>query len=500
MTRAELERKRIAFEEWDRRIRANKNKSSLFEFVKTFWGVIINEEPVWNWHIEYICEELQKMSVNLIARKPKEYDALINIPPSSTKSTIITIMFPAWLWAIDATLRVISNSYSAGISIDHAIKSRDIILSPLYVELFPDVELKRDRRGKQSYENTQNGSRVTTSTGGSITGKHAHLIINDDAQSPMQANSEAHRHQAVEHTKTLSSRKVDSAVTLTITVMQRLNEKDVSGYLLGLKNKLKHIKLPAEVTENTVPLPEDLDEFKGKPLLSYYKGGLLDAVRITRDSLESAKVSLGTRGYNGQMLQNPVSEDGDIIERKWFEKISKHSFLDLLSKQRNQHIQFFLDTSYTDKTENDPNGIIGTYYIDGVVYIFCAEKVHKIFPDLITWVKEYVVKNNYTSRSMIRVEPKASGLSLIQTLKRQTKLNVTNTPTPKESKTVRLHSIAPVVESRRVVLIEGSWNEDFVDEVAGFPNAANDEYVDVLVYAVAHYTDKKSIKISGNVL
>ena len=32
--------------------------------------------------------------------------------------------------------------------------------------------------------------------------------------------------------------------------------------------------------------------------------------------------------------------------------------------------------------------------------------------------------------------------------------------------------------------IEGAWNEDFLDEVCGFPTAPHDEYVDILGYAI----------------
>jgi hypothetical protein len=36
-------------------------------------------------------------------------------------------MWPVWLWTQDPTLRIITNSYSGGLSIEHATKSKDII-------------------------------------------------------------------------------------------------------------------------------------------------------------------------------------------------------------------------------------------------------------------------------------------------------------------------------------------------------------------------------------
>jgi hypothetical protein len=285
-------------------------RQSLFYFLKTFWNVIIKEEPVFNWHIEYLCGELQAVGENIIRRDPKAYDLIINVPPGSTKSTVATIMFPAWLWANDPTLRVISNSYSTDLSEDHSSKSRDIVLSPKYRLFFPDVVIRHDSSGKSKYDTTRGGERRATSTSAGITGKHAHVIINDDPIDPRQAESEAYRKVAIERTKTLSSRKVDKRNTPVITIMQRLHEQDITGYLLSQKSgKIRHICLPAEESENVKPV-----ECREK-----YVDGLLDPVRISREVIEEAKIDLGSRGYAGQYMQSPFAEGGNIVKRDWFE-------------------------------------------------------------------------------------------------------------------------------------------------------------------------------------
>ena len=99
---------------------ADECRKSLFYFVQTFWDVVIKEEPVYNWHIPYLCEELQKLSVCIINREPKPYDLIINIPPGTTKSTLVSVMWPVWLWVLDPTIRIISNSYSGILSVDLA--------------------------------------------------------------------------------------------------------------------------------------------------------------------------------------------------------------------------------------------------------------------------------------------------------------------------------------------------------------------------------------------
>lgn len=68
-------------------------KNEFYYFLRTFWHVIIQEKYKDNWHIRYLCDELQKLSVYIVERQPKPYDLVINTPPGTTKSTIATVIF-----------------------------------------------------------------------------------------------------------------------------------------------------------------------------------------------------------------------------------------------------------------------------------------------------------------------------------------------------------------------------------------------------------------------
>ena len=468
----------IDYTELALRVVADECRKHFFYFVQTFWDVIIKERPVFNWHIPYLCEELERLSDCIVHRQPKPYDLIINIPPGTTKSTIVTIMWPVWLWTLDPTIRIITNSYSGGLSLEHATKSKDIILSDKFQRLFPNIQIRRDKSGKQNYENTETGFRYATSTGATITGFHAHVIINDDPQNPKQAESDQMRIQANEHTKTLSSRKVDKANTPVVTIMQRLHEDDVTGYLLKKKGEnIRHICLPAE----------DCDDVKPSGLRARYVDGLLDPVRLSRAVLDEAKTDLGSRGYAGQYGQSPVAAGGNIIKEAWFKRISQAEFKAL---RFHEPMHFFLDSAYDEqqtKSDNDPSGIIATCRIGNNVYVTNAKKVWKDFPDLIAFLPEFLYANDYTGESSLRIEPKANGKSIVQVLERETTLNVTETPTPTDSKAVRLHAVSPKIECGRCWLVEGDWNEEFIGEVCGFPNKTHDEYVDILGYALNYH-------------
>jgi len=455
---------------------------SFYNFFCEFWDTIESESLVANWHIRYLCDELQELSRYIVAREPKPYDLIINIPPGTTKSRICTIMWPAWLWTQDPSLRIITNSYSADLAEDHSSKSRDVILSLKYQKLFSHVRLRQDRTARSNYETRRKGARYTTSTGGTITGKHAHVIINDDPLNPGQAFSEAMRKAANDHTATLATRKVDKANTPTVTIMQRLHEDDVTGYLLAQSTDgIKHICLPAEISDEVHPIE----------LKQFYTNGLLDPIRLSPEVLQEQKTALGTQMYAGQYDQTPFDKEGNIIKRDWFQIVLDLTVMKAIEQaQKMRGVHFYIDTAYTTDAQNDPTGVIAVCDYGNDLLIIDATKVYLEFPELCKWLPSYARQMGYSDRSTVRIEPKANGLSLVQQLQRSTQLNIVAIKAPTTSKIERANAASPTIEGKRVKLLAAAWNSDYLDEMAGFPAMAHDEYVDLTGYAVTDYNER----------
>jgi len=85
-------------------------KRSFYRFVQEFWHTIISEEPSWNWHIKYLCDELQIVAERVFAKQPKAYDVLINISPGTTKCEVAgnPILTPNGYEELDLEDRVLS--------------------------------------------------------------------------------------------------------------------------------------------------------------------------------------------------------------------------------------------------------------------------------------------------------------------------------------------------------------------------------------------------------
>ena len=447
---------------------------SFYEFFKAAWIVVEPAVPLsTNWHHKYICDLLQEECERVIAQKPKTKDVIINVPFRSTKSLIVTVMFPVWAWIKSPKLRFITSSYSATLSIELATKSRDIIFSDWFKSRWGDVfHIKKDQNLKERYENNHVGMRRATSVGGTVTGQGGDFLIVDDPLSPQMASSATERDNANEwYRTTFYSRLNQPDIGVRIIIMQRVHEDDLTGFLLDRETRLKykHICIPAKSGDDNIK-PKKLEEFYNKDT------GLFWEERFSQRTLDDYKSALGSYGYAGQLQQTPTPLDSGMIHKDWF-KIDRYRVEDAV-------VNFVIDPAYTANEKNDPSALLAYTYKDNKWQVVDCINVYKEFPDLVKFIQQWVAKNGYTNRSRIFVEPKASGKSIVQTLVRETGLNVKEDKPPTKDKVARVSDVSASLESGRVSLLNGEWNHKFLDQLTKFPAAKHDDMVDCLVMAV----------------
>ena len=107
-------------------------RQSFYDFVLEFWETIVNEPFVDNWHIKYLCDELQIIAERVFLGIPKEYDLVINIPPGTTKSTLTSILFNAWCWTRMPNAAFIGSSYTHDLAVQMSRKTRVVVKSNKY--------------------------------------------------------------------------------------------------------------------------------------------------------------------------------------------------------------------------------------------------------------------------------------------------------------------------------------------------------------------------------
>lgn len=397
-------------------------------------------------------------------------------------SEIISRCFPAWALGRNPDLKIVGSSYTIDLAAQFSRSIQRIIDSREYQEIFPDTylngsNLRTDTKGYlrnvDLFETVgRRGFYKAVGVGGGLTGTPVDIgIIDDPVKDAAEAYSATYRQRVWDwYTSVLLTRLHNDSKQLFI--MTRWHEDDLAGRILAHEDDWDVLSIPA------------ICEVHHDGGISKREVG--DALWPERHSLERLREAekRSARVFSALYQQHPTTDGGNIIKSAWFKKATVAEFE---KKHRGETIIFFLDTAFTEKTANDPSGIIATCKIGNDLYITHAEKFNLNFPHLIRRLPGYVRAHGYTSGSTIRIEPKANGISVIDELKDKTDLNVTRTPVPKDSKETRLNVAAPSVEGGHVYLVDGQWNDAFIDEVCGFPVKPHDEFADVLGYAIDYH-------------
>jgi len=454
-------------------------EESYYHFFKRAWKVIepatpLNDSP----HIKLMCDTLQRQVMRQVNGEPVEYDTMVfNVPPSCSKSSVVTKIFPAWVWILLPASKIINTSYSGKLALDHSSKTRDLIQSDWFKKRWSDVfKLRADQNAKGNYENSSGGVRFATSTKGSLTGFHCHILISDDPVNPKQADSDAERKSASDFwEKTVPSRMLENS--FKILVMQRLHVEDPTGIELANKeSNIHHVCLPAELADNVRPLSAR----------DIYQDGLLDPKRLPASRLKKFLEALGSYDYSGQYSQEPIPKDGGVIEDGWFRRVPA------VQVPTNLIWDMWIDGAYTKSSKNDPTGIMvcGFDKMEKMLYIKFFKGEYLEMPALLRKIAEYCDLFNLTNKSRIYIEPKASGKSLVQMLNQNyrtiTAVEI-KSHLVSEGKNARIQVAAPKFEAGRIVEVKDNWNSEFEMQLTGFPNVTHDEAVDLIGYAANKY-------------
>ncbi len=486
----------MQFEEYD--LIASITRESFYEFVKEFWDVIVPEKFIDNWHIKYICDEFQKVAERVFNDESKLYDLIVNISPGETKSTCYSVMSLPWIWTRMPSARFIGGSYAYDLSLDLSRRSRAVIKSEKYQKAFPNIKLSDDQDAKGYFTNTKGGSRQSCSVGSNIVGFHAHFFVVDDALDPEAALSEKELETAnLWMIETVPQRRVRQDLTPTILIMQRLHENDCTQTMIdGAKDsqrlaiqqgdtdapyKLKHICIPAEVTERVKP----------KTLKKFYKNGLMDPLRLPRSVLQD-KQSKGEFMYAGQYLQQPSPRGGGMF------KVDKIKIVDSVDAPKKWVRRF----RFWDKA-----GTLGGKgaFTDGVLMGEDREKHFWILDNirfrLDSSAREKKIKRTAEEDGRdihigIEQEPGSGGKESAENTVRNLAGWIVRIDKPSgsdSSKEMRADPFSVQVNNGNVSMIRADWNREYINELKHFPASTYKDQVDASSGAFNQLNQKRYI-------
>lgn len=473
---------------------------SLYEFVKAAWHVC---EPsarfVDNWHIRVICEHLEAVSDGRILR------LIVNIPPRSMKSTIISVMWPAWDWTRNPSRKWLFASYGQDLATRDAIATRRLIASPWFQARWGHVfELTSDQNQKTRYDNSKLGYRLSTSVGGRATGEGGDIIVADDPHNVREAESDAVRKGTCAWWfESMSTRGNDPERAARVIVMQRVHEEDLTAECLK-RGGYEHLCLPMEFERKHPTLSSTSLGFKDPRTK---EGELLWPARYTPAALKKLKIDLGEYGAAGQLQQRPSPRGGGLFKEEHVmlwphdEELPDYEYI----------VQSY-DTAYTEDTANDPVActVWGIFRQKNVPYamLLDAWDDHLNYPQLrkkvvADWKARYGGRRGQPMHparraSAVLVEDKGSGISLLQDL-RLARVPVVSYNPGKADKYARAQNILPLYELDMFYVIESSkepgqaisWARPFLKQLSGFGanTTAHDDYVDTFTQVARHLRD-----------
>jgi predicted phage terminase large subunit-like protein len=140
-----------------------------------------------------------------------------------------------------------------------------------------------------------------------------------------------------------------------------------------------------------------------------------------------------------------------------------------------------LDCAFKAGSENDYSAATVWGTASDGYYLLRAWRGRVEFPELKRMI---ILLSERWNPDTVLIEDRASGQSLIQELTRATRLPVKAIRIDRD-KLTRAHAVTPLIEAGKVFLPDQApWLADYLDELAAFPSAPHDDFVDSTTQAL----------------
>lgn len=454
---------------------------TLAGFVREAWHVLEpNNALKWSWHLDAMCQHLEAIS-----RGELHPRLIINVPPGSSKSMIVSVLWQAWEWGPfgKPSSRFLTSSFEMENVTRDTRKTRDLIQSEWYRALWPSVFDERGRltrSGETSFSNRHTGTREGVPFS-SIMGKRGDRVVIDDPHSLKGAESPEVRAETIRlFLEGGLNRLNDQMTSAIVIVMQRVHEQDLTGALLARNLGFVHLMIPMEFEPSrrfTTPI--------GWTDPRAYEGELMDPVRMPREAVEPLK-SIGEYSWNGQYQQRPAPRDGGLFKRDWLTK-----FLGAVPHGYRKRVRAWDLAATKEITGNNPSWTVGVLmsFADGM---FLVEHVYRVRGSSME-VSDAILSHAATdgTATMVRLpqDPGQAGKSQAESLITSLAGYMAVAKPPSGDKATRATPAAVQAEAGNIRILrtgdpdKDAWIEPFIAELCLFPAGQHNDQVDAFADA-----------------
>ena len=346
----------------------------------------------------------------------------------------------------------------------------------------------------QFWETENRGGCWAAGSGGSITGKGAHLAILDDpVKGREEAESPAYIRKLHDWYKSTLRTRINPEDGALVIVQTRWSATDAIGLVLDLEQHA-----PPEFREgwHIVDLPALYEPWELRPAIPEcvtveedwrtVPGEALCPERYDETSLGQIRASIGSREFGALYQQNPVATDAAIFKPSWWRY---RQMLDVTWVR----IVLSVDCAFTATATSDYVAIAilgerddGTYDVIDLV----NERLDVV--QTMAAIKAQVQRYNPTA---VLIEAAANGHAVVQMMR--TRLPNIVPIKPDKSKIARASGAAPMIEAGSVFLpAQAHWLNFLLDQFATFPVGKNDDVVDAVTQGLNWMRDRQPQRIT----
>lgn len=425
-----------------------------------------------------LADNLQRLFENVWNNSDQRM--IIEVPPQIGKSTLASILFPAWVLG-KTEWPVIVASYSMA----HAeVKSqfcRDVVDSPAYQMIFPKTRLHPLTSAKDYWRTTTNGSYRAAGVGSPLTGMSGKLLICDDPfKDYADANSETMRENAQRWFNTVFYTRKQSKSGI-ILVNTRWHLDDLSGMLRSREKKAMSAGLAEGTFEKwvkmTFPAFAIEDEYLPDGTLFRKEGEVLCPERFSKEDMIKTREHMEVYEWSALYQQNPILSEYAEFKQPYF-----RYFDDGDIKDKALQIVTVVDLAISQKKSAD-NTVVRTVGKDrqtGKIYLLeesagrfdLLQTADAIFHHALTW------------RSRVWIESVGYQAALPQFIveeqrRRQQFFSVDELKQAKStSKEARIRGLIPLY--RAGMIFHRRSDDELERELLEFPYGKHDDRADAL--------------------
>lgn len=457
------------------KIDAEECKRSLKTFAQRAWHLIEPTEFIDGMPLDAMIVHLEAVARGDITR------LLINIPPRHTKSTLVSVMWPVWIWLQSPTERFLCASYSLDLSTRDNLRKRRIIESPWFQERFgPLFNLTSDQNQKRYFENNHRGYQMSISVGGGTTGQGGSYLCLDDAHNASEAYSETDRANAVIWFREVWTNRLNNqAKDKMVVVGQRIHDEDVCGYIVKERPDWVHLNLPAYYEPDFKCITPIWSDPRNE------ENEILWPERFSSASLEGLRRDLGSTGFAAQYQQRPVPAGGGQFKKQWFRYYdASASHFTLITPEGNKRILrtdcdiiITVDLAISLKQTADYT-VFAVWAVTKEKEVIILDVIRDHFDNPQQQKGLQLLYHRYHPK-FIHIENVAYQLALIQQLFKE------GIPVrefkPTKDKVARASTASVFYEAGRIYHPRiATWLPEFEDELLLFPMAKHDDQVDTV--------------------